>query len=44
MRILIVEDDKKLVNILQRGLVELTYPVDIAYDGEEGEGTVKFVL
>lgn len=43
MRILIVEDDHKLANILQRGLEELTYAVDMAYDGEEGEEMAKAV-
>ena len=43
MRILIVEDDQKLANILQRGLTELAYAVDIAYDGDEGEEMAKAV-
>jgi DNA-binding response OmpR family regulator len=43
MRILIVEDNQKLANILQRGLTGLTYAVDIAYDGEEGEEMAKAV-
>ena len=43
MRILIIEDDQKLANILQRGLEELTYAVDMAYDGEEGEEMAKIV-
>ncbi len=43
MRILIVEDDQKLANILQRGLTELAYAVDIACDGDEGEEMAKAV-
>lgn len=43
MRILIIEDDHKLANILQKGLAELTYAVDIACDGEEGEEMAKAV-
>ena len=35
MQILIVEDEKKLVHILRRGLLEENYAIDIAYDGEE---------
>jgi DNA-binding response OmpR family regulator len=36
MRILIVEDEKKMANFLERGLKEEHYTVDIAYDGEKG--------
>src|SRR4030043_111173 len=43
MRILIVEDDQELANILQRGLTGLTYAVDTANDGEEGEDMAKAV-
>ncbi len=35
MQILIVEDEKKMVHVLRRGLLEEGYAVDIAYDGEE---------
>lgn len=37
MRILVIEDDNKLSNIIKRGLTEIGYAVDTAYDGEEGE-------
>ncbi|MGE4413527.1 MAG: two-component system response regulator RppA [Candidatus Caldatribacteriota bacterium] len=37
MRILVVEDEKKLVEIIKKGLVEEGYSVDIALDGEEGQ-------
>jgi len=37
MRILVVDDDYRLCNIVKRGLVEEAYAVDIAHDGEEGE-------
>lgn len=37
MRILIVEDDRRLSGIIKRGLLEEGYAVDTAYDGEEGE-------
>jgi len=35
MQILIVEDDKKIANILRKGLLEENYSADIARDGEE---------
>jgi DNA-binding response OmpR family regulator len=37
MRVLVVEDDKRLGDILARGLREESYAVDQAMDGEEGE-------
>jgi DNA-binding response OmpR family regulator len=37
MRILVVDDDRRLCNVVKRGLVEEAYAVDVAYDGEEGE-------
>lgn len=37
MRILVVEDEKKLVEIIKKGLVEEGYSVDIALEGEEGQ-------
>ena len=36
MAILIIEDEKKLVDILKRALKSELYSVDTAYDGEEG--------
>lgn len=36
MRILIIEDEKSLANLIKKGLQEEGYAVDIAYDGEEG--------
>tara|TARA_Y100000588_G_scaffold319543_1_gene349633 strand:+ start:238 stop:906 length:669 start_codon:yes stop_codon:yes gene_type:complete len=36
MRILIVEDEKKVAAFIKKGLEEETYAVDIAVDGEEG--------
>jgi heavy metal response regulator len=36
MRILIVEDEKKVAGFIKKGLEEETYAVDVAYDGEEG--------
>ena len=37
MRILVVEDEKKIANLIKRGLKEEGYAVDIANDGMEGE-------
>ncbi len=37
MRILVVEDERRLCNIIKRGLLEEGYAVDTAYDGEDGE-------
>lgn len=36
MRILVIEDEKKITNFISRGLKEEGYSVDAAYDGEEG--------
>ncbi len=36
MRILIIEDEKKVAKFLEQGLREEKYDVDVAYDGEEG--------
>ena len=36
MRILIVEDEKLLADIIKKGLQEEDYAVDVAYNGEEG--------
>jgi DNA-binding response OmpR family regulator len=37
MRILVVEDEGQLADIIKRGLEEQGYAVDAAYDGKEGE-------
>jgi DNA-binding response OmpR family regulator len=37
MRVLVVEDEKRLADIIKRGLVEEGYSVDAVYDGEEAE-------
>ena len=36
MKILVVEDEKKVSSFIKRGLEEEKYDVDTAYDGEEG--------
>ena len=37
MRILVVEDEKKVAGFVKKGFEEESYAVDIAYDGVEGE-------
>ncbi len=37
MKLLIVEDDKNLKNLLKKNFLEAGFIVDIAFDGEEGE-------
>ncbi|MDG1843649.1 MAG: heavy metal response regulator transcription factor [Nitrospinaceae bacterium] len=36
MRILVIEDDKKVAGFIKKGLEEESYAVDVAYDGEDG--------
>jgi heavy metal response regulator len=36
MRILVVEDEKKVASFIKRGLEEESFSVDMAFDGEEG--------
>ena len=36
MRILVVEDERKVANFIKKGLEEEHYAVDVAYDGERG--------
>jgi heavy metal response regulator len=36
MRILVIEDERRLSNVIKKGLVEEGFAVDQAYDGEEG--------
>jgi DNA-binding response OmpR family regulator len=47
MRVLVVEDSRRLAGIIKRGLLEEGYAVDNAYDGEEAEfmaGSTPFDL
>jgi len=37
MRILVIEDNRRLCNVIKQGLQEEGFAVDIAYDGEDGE-------
>lgn len=36
MRVLVVEDERKIAAFIKRGLEENAYAVDVAYDGEDG--------
>lgn len=36
MRILVIEDEKRLANFIKRGLKEQKYSVDVSHDGESG--------
>ena len=36
MRILVVEDEKKVAELIRKGMHQEGYAVDVAYDGEEG--------
>lgn len=38
MRILIIEDDKKIANAVKRGLEQESFAVDVEYDGKRGLG------
>lgn len=40
MRILVVEDDRGIADVVRRGLVRMHYSVDVAYDGENGHELV----
>ena len=37
MRVLVIDDDRRLCTVIKRGLIEEAYAVDLAFDGEEGE-------
>ena len=36
MRILLIEDEKKVASFIKRGLKEENYAVDVAYTGDDG--------
>ncbi len=41
MRILVIEDDRKLAELIRRGLTEQGYAVDVTYAGKEGERLIQ---
>ena len=41
MRLLVVEDDVRLCDVLRRGLSEQGHVVDVAHDGEQGEAWAR---
>ena len=36
MKLLVIEDEKKIATLLQKGLREQGYAVDLTHDGNEG--------
>jgi len=36
MRILLIEDEERLSNVIKKGLIEENFAVDQAFDGDEG--------
>ncbi|AKM82644.1 TPA: DNA-binding response regulator [Candidatus Berkelbacteria bacterium] len=43
MRILIIEDDRKIANAIKKGLTQESYAVDLSFDGEDGLGSALSV-
>lgn len=43
MRILIIEDDRKIANAIKKGLEQESYAVDVSYDGQDGYGQAKTI-
>jgi len=41
MRILVIEDEKKVAHFIKKGLEEQAYAVDVAYNGIDGESLAK---
>jgi len=39
MRILVIEDDRKIANAIKKGLKQESYAVDVSYDGQDGLGS-----
>jgi len=37
MRILVIEDERRLANVIKKGLSEDGFAVDLAFDGQEGQ-------
>ena len=44
MRVLLIEDSKRLVESLKRGLCKEGFAVDSAYDGEDGRAVLEILL
>lgn len=42
MRLLIVEDERPLANVLKKGFEEHAFTVDLAFDGEDGLFRAEF--
>lgn len=37
MRILVIEDERRLANVIKKGLIEDGFAVDLSFDGEDGQ-------
>lgn len=42
MKVLIIEDEHKIANVIKEGLVEEAFAVDVCYDGETGLATAQY--
>jgi DNA-binding response OmpR family regulator len=42
MRILIIEDEKRLADSIKKGLEQESYAADVSYDGEDGLGRLLY--
>ena len=43
MRILIIEDDRKIANAIKKGFEQESYAVDVSYDGKDGFGSAMTI-
>jgi DNA-binding response OmpR family regulator len=43
MRILVIEDDRKMAELIRKGLTEQGYKVDVVFNGRDGEQCIQIV-
>ena len=43
MRILVIEDEKRLADSIKKGLEQESYAVDVSYEGTDGMGMAMIV-
>ena len=41
MRILIIEDERKIASLIREGLARESYAIDVCYESEEGLNTAR---